>query len=233
VLDNNLRIGCNLGVRCCVKAWTNAPPRMHPVVRLCATTTLLVACTHGATAQYAGIGLKLGPQASKTPNALLQTTWLPGAVAGIYAPWGVGPRMELQPEILISAMGSGYIEPDQDRYTVRSMYIQVPVSFKMYLSNAFNLHGGVQASRLISAERTFAEDRSDFTSRFNRMDYALIGGLGLDLASGFDFTLRYLNGMTPVLANDQVLFPRNQALSMTAGYRMVQVRTKNKSRRRK
>lgn len=206
---------------------------MHPAVRLCATTTFLVAAIHGANAQKAGLGLKLGPQASKTPSELLQTTWLPGAVVGIYAPWGVGPRMELQPEILISAMGSGYIEPDADRYTVRSMYIQVPVSFKMYFSNVFNLHGGVQASRLISAERTFAENRSDFTNRINRMDYALIGGLGLDLSSGFDFTVRYLNGMTPVLTNDQVLFPRNQALSVTAGYRMVQVRTKNKPRRRK
>jgi len=206
---------------------------MNPAVRLSATTTLVFALFHGALAQKAGIGLKLGPQASKTPTELLRTTWMPGAVAGIYAPWRVGPRMEIQPEVLFSVMGSGFVEPDDDRYSVRSMYLQVPVSFKLYLSNAFNFHGGVQASRLIRADRSFADDRTDFTTRLNRMDYGLIGGLGVDLRNGVDFTLRYLNGMTPILANDQVLFPRNQVLSFTVGYRVKQIKVSNRSRRRR
>lgn len=206
---------------------------MNPAVRLCATTFLVLALYHDALAQRAGIGLKFGPQISKAPTELLRTTWLPGVAAGIYAPWRVGPRMELQPEVLLSVMGSGFVEPDNDRYSVRSVYLQVPVSVKIYLSNSFNFHGGVQASRLIQAERSVADDRTDFTSRLNSMDFGLIGGLGMDMKNGVDFTIRYVNGMTPILTNDQVLFPRNQVLSLTIGYRVKQVRVSNRSRRRR
>ncbi len=206
---------------------------MHPVNRLSATIISVLALLLGSTAQKAGIGFKVGPQASRTPTELLRTTWIPGASIGLYTPWRVGPRMELQPEVLLSMMGSGYVEPDEDRYTVRSIYFQVPLSFKFYLSNTFNLHGGVQASRLIQAERIVADGTSDFTERLNRMDYGFIGGIGVDLRSGVDFTLRYLTGMTPVLANDQVLFPHNQVLGATVGYRMKQIRVSNRSRRRR
>lgn len=206
---------------------------MKPAGRLCATIILECALFHGAFAQMAGIGFKAGPLMSRTPTELLRTTWVPGAVGGIYIPWGVGPKMELQPEVLLSAMGSGFVEPDDDRYSIRSIYLQVPLSFKLYMSNTFNIHGGVQASRLIQAQRSVAEESSDFTDRLNRMEYGFIGGAGLDLATGVDFTLRYQYGMTPVLANDQVLFPRNQAVSVTVGYRVTQVKVSNRSRRRR
>lgn len=206
---------------------------MSPFTRLLATIVPLVALHHGSFAQKAGIGFKGGVQMSRTPTELLRTTWIPGASIGIYAPWGVGPKMELQPEVLIAAMGSGFVEPDEDRYTIRSIYLQVPLNFKLYVSNTLNFHAGVQASRLIQAERTLGEERFDHTERLNRMDYGFIGGLGLDLGRGVDLTLRYLNGMIPVLANDQVLFPRNQAISGTVGYRLKQIRVAGRSRRRR
>lgn len=202
-------------------------------IRLCATALLSLVLLPTAQGQMAGVGIKGGPLLSKTPSELMRTTWLPGAVVGGYVPWGVGPRMEIQPEVLLSAMGSGYVEPGDDRTRIRSLYLQIPVSFKLYFSNTVNVHAGVQASRLIHAERAFADERNDFTARLNRMDYGLLGGLGLDLTSGLDLTLRYFNGMTPILANDQILFPRNQAVSLTAGYRMVQVRIPKGTRRRR
>lgn len=202
-------------------------------IRTCITLLAASALVSGACAQKVGIGLKGGPLVCRTPTELLRTTWLPGLTGGIYIPWGIGPRMEIQPEVLVSAMGSGFIEPDDDRYTIRSLYIQVPVNFKFYVSNTLNLHGGVQASRLIQAQRIAGENTRDFSERLNKMEFGLIGGIGADLQRGLDLTVRYINGMTPILSNDQVLFPRNQAVSVTVGYRMTQMSVTNKSRRRR
>jgi len=184
-------------------------------------------------AQQLGIGFKLGPQASKTRSETIRTTFLPGGVAGIYIPWGLGPRMELQPEVLINYMGSGYIEPDDDRFTTRTLYLQFPVNFKVFLSNTFSVQAGAQAARLLNAERTMNEERTDVTERYNSMEFSFLGGLGLDLRSGVDLTFRYQNGMTPVLANDRALFPRNQVFSFTMGYRMAQLHTNRVTRHRR
>jgi hypothetical protein len=177
--------------------------------------------------------MKVGPLASKTRSETIRTTFLPGGVAGIYIPWGLGPRMELQPEVLVSYMGSGYIEPDDDRFTTRTLYLQFPVNFKIFLSNTFNLQAGAQAARLLFAERTTTDLRTDVSDRYKNMEFSFLGGLGMDFPSGVDLTLRYQNGMTPVLLNDRALFPRNQVLSFTMGYRMAQLRTTRVTRRRR
>ena len=63
-------------------------------------------------------------------------------------------------------------------------------------------------------------------------EIALLLGAGLDLPSGLDITFRYHNGMTPVLANDELLFPRNQAFLISLGYRIVSLGAPRMQRRR-
>lgn len=184
-------------------------------------------------AQKAGIGLKAGPQLSYTHSELIETRMVPGGVVGIYVPWGLGPRLELQPEVLLSAMGSGFVANTGEVSTLRSYYLQVPVSAKVFLSNVVNFHAGIEASRVLKAERTVADARNDFTQRLNSSDFGLIGGVGFDFPNGVDLTLRYLNGMRPVLANDQILFPKNRSVSVTVGYRMKEISVKPKARRRR
>lgn len=204
---------------------------MDRTVRLIAG--LLPFLTLPLMAQKAGIGLKAGPQLSYTHSELIETRMVPGGVVGIYVPWGLGPRLELQPEVLLSAMGSGFVANTGEVSTLRSYYLQVPVSAKVFVSNVVNFHAGIEASRVLKAERTVAEERNDFTQRMSSTDFGLIGGLGFDFTNGMDLTLRYLNGMRPVLANDQILFPRNRSFSFTVGYRLKEIRMKAKSRRRR
>jgi len=206
---------------------------MSPSVRLLATTTTALAFAATCQAQFIGLGVKGGPQLSHTPSELLETKWIPGAVAGLYVPWGVGPKMEIQPEVLVTAIGSGYIGPQETLTTMRSLYLQVPVSFKLYASNTVNFHGGVFGMRVLAAQNVVADQRTDHTKRLNRMDYGLHGGFGLDFPSGFDLTLRYSLGMTPVLANDQTFFPHNRVATFTAGYRMTQLKVSKFTRRRR
>jgi hypothetical protein len=70
------------------------------------------------------------------------------------------------------------------------------------------------------------------TERYNNLDFGLNGGLGVDLRSGLDLTLRYYSGMSPVLRYDDVLFPKNRTLQFTAGYRLMRLRTVKAIRRR-
>lgn len=183
-------------------------------------------------AQHSGIGIKGGILMSGTRSGAITTNMIPGATAGLYVPLRAGPRMELQPEVLITSLGAGYTLPDNERSTVRTLYVQVPVSAKIYLGNTFNLQGGLLMGRLLLAQQNSSDGPADVTDSYNKWDLGLVLGAGADLITGLDLGLRYYNGMRPVLANDQRLFPRNQAYMLTAGYRLGRLKPVHFTRKR-
>jgi hypothetical protein len=182
-------------------------------------------------AQSAGIGFKGGIIASSVKAVNIRTAPVPGATAGIYFPWGIGPRLELQPEVLASTMGANYTEPDGDAYTVRSLYVQVPVSVKLYIGNGFNFSGGYQFGKLLTARRSGADDL-DVTDNYEHFDMGFVGGLGMDFRNGLDLGLRAYGAMTPSLRDDDALFPKNRSVQLTIGYRFEQFRSVRRARRR-
>ncbi len=183
-------------------------------------------------AQRSGLGIKGGPLMSTTRSEVIENFPLPGAVIGVYAPVNIGPGLEIQPELLVAAMGSGYNKPKGDVVIERTIYILTPLSLKWYTGNGFNLQGGIQAGNLLSAtRREGTEDAEDITERYNGMDVGFNGGLGVDFRSGVDITLRYYSGVTPVLEADDALFPRNRSLQFTVGYRIVQFSKASRRRR--
>lgn len=173
-------------------------------------------------AQSAGLGFKGGILASSSKTLNVRTTPIPGATIGLYAPLGIGPRMELQPEVLLTSLGALYHEPDGDMNMVRSVYLQLPVALKMYMSNGLNICGGFQFARLLLAQQIGTEEHGDVTGSYNAMDMGFIGGLGMDLESGVDLSLRAYSAMTPALRNDDALFPKNRSVQFTVGYRFAQ-----------
>ncbi|HRH69940.1 MAG: outer membrane beta-barrel protein [Flavobacteriales bacterium] len=173
-------------------------------------------------AQSAGIGFKGGLLVSTVKALNVRTGPIPGATVGLYVPCGIGPRMELQPELLLSSLGSTYFEADGDAAMVRSLYLQMPISLKMYLGNGFNLAGGFQFGKLLVAQQIGTEGSGTITSSYNALDMGFIGGIGMDLESGVDLSLRAYGAMTPALRNDDALFPKNRSLELTVGYRFSQ-----------
>ncbi|MCB0764089.1 MAG: hypothetical protein KDB84_05250, partial [Flavobacteriales bacterium] len=127
-------------------------------------------------AQRLALGLKGGLLASTTHAVRIQTYPVPGATAGIYFPYHAGTRFEIQPEALITLNGSGYQEPDGDRFTARTLYMNFPVSAKLFLGNSFNLQGGVKAGKLLLAYHETAEGNVTMTDRYNAIDFGLTGG---------------------------------------------------------
>jgi len=183
-------------------------------------------------AQSAGIGLKGGLLASTTKSLNIRTAPIPGITAGLYFPWGIGPGLELQPEVTLGTLGASYSEPDGDQYTVRSLYLQVPVTFKYFLNNRFNLALGYQFSKLLLAQEQGTEGNATVTSAYENLDMGFVGGIGFDTDHGLDLSIRGYGAMTPSLRNDDAIFPKNRSVQVTIGYRFVQFRAGTRSAKR-
>jgi hypothetical protein len=90
----------------------------------------------------------------------------------------------------------------------------------------------VQFGKVVSATRSQGEDRRDVTADMRPVDFGLTAGIGADLISGVDLTLRYFSGLWTIYQYDDALFPRNRTLQFTAGYRFVRTRGHGGNRRR-
>jgi hypothetical protein len=202
--------------------------RMRPFV----TLVLLVLTTVPSIAQHSGFGIKGGAVLSNTKSGNRSSNWLPGAAVGGYFALRAGPRLELQPEVLIASLGASYALPDGERGAVRTLYAQVPLSVKAFIGNVFNAQAGLTMGRLLLAQQTAPGAAQKVTDAYNSWDYGVHLGLGADLVSGYDIGLRYYSGLQPVLANDATYFPRNRAYMATLGYRMARIRAPRMVRRR-
>lgn len=183
-------------------------------------------------AQSAGVGIKGGIQASTAKAIVLRTTPIPGATAGLYFPWGIGPMMELQPELLLSTCGSGWIEPDGEAYTERSLYFQVPLTFKYFLNNGFNLALGYQFGKPLMVNSSRTDRQDNLVEGYNNLDMGFVGGVGMDFEHGLDLSLRAYSAMTRFYEQDDALFAKHRSIQFTVGYRFFQFRGVGPHKRR-
>ncbi|HMQ77166.1 MAG TPA: outer membrane beta-barrel protein [Flavobacteriales bacterium] len=185
-----------------------------------AATLALTLTTAVAHAQRSAIGIKGGIVLGTARSALVQYGLVPGATLGPYAAFGVSDRIELQPELLVSLNGASYaVGENDDRWVDRQLYAHLPLSVKLFVSNTLNLHIGGQLGWLLMARTDTDDGTINTTDRFVPLDAGVIAGLGLDLIGGTDLTLRYYGGVTPTLADDSTVYPRNNTLQFTVGYR--------------
>lgn len=199
-----------------VEARTN-PPAMRRSLHLLITLTTLA---HTAAAQrwgHSGLGAKLGGQLCNLIASDRTYLAVPGAVAGAYVPLLVSDRLELQPELLLSYQGSDLQQVERDAIRLRMLYLQVPLSAKLFLTNAINLQAGVQAGRCLQAKA----DDVDVTDDMRTYDVGFTAGLGVDLQRGLDITARYYGGTTPTLISTTGVNPRHRLLQLTAGLRLM------------
>lgn len=194
--------------------------------------SLLLIGSSELQAQRSGFGVKAGAMLSRMDSEILRGNWLPGALFGAYAPIGLGPRLEVQPELLVAAMGSKFEGSDGSNSQVRTLSMMVPVSVKWFMGNNFNLQGGIQTGLLLLAEQQAGDERLNTTSNYKSIDIGFNLGLGIDMRYGWDLGLRYYSGMTPVLKEDDRFFPQNRAMQLSAGYRMVQLKRSRTVRKR-
>lgn len=195
------------------------PYAMRTSLPLSALFLLAAHPTHAQSVGRSGMGIKAGIQwcTLVAPDLVYSAT--PGGIAGLYLPLHAGARFELQPELLFSYQGADVHRTDAEAFPLRMLYLHLPVSAKVFLSNDLNLQGGVQAARCMSA----VADEDQVTDQIRTFDIGFIAGLGLDLKSGVDLTARYYGGTTPVFVQDEGVNPRHRLLQLTAGYRVMRL----------
>jgi hypothetical protein len=180
----------------------------------------------GQKAGRSGVGFKIGGQLATSRSAVFTYEPIAGATMGVYAPLILMNRFEIQPELLLSMQGSAFTPVEGERSVSHLYYVQLPISAKMYMSNVVNLQCGLQAGWLALA----TQNGERVTDRYKPTDVGLNVGLGADMRGGTDLTLRYYIGLTPVLMNDDQVFPSNRTLQFTAGHRFMRI--KGHARRR-
>ncbi|MFT3825396.1 MAG: porin family protein [Chitinophagaceae bacterium] len=127
---------------------------------------------------------------------------------GLYAKLPVAKGFSIQPELLYTSKGSKLAYDNAfgtGEYRFNLNYIEVPVLAVLNLTPNFNLQLGGYASYLTSANiKNLDKDKDEIsdvaslkTENFNRFDYGLVGGLGVDIQN-FTIGARYNYGLREV-----------------------------------
>jgi len=155
-----------------------------------------------------------------------------GFNAGFFAKLPVTRGLSIQPELLYTSKGAKLtydnIIEGEGEYRFNLNYIELPVLAVVNVAKNFNLHVGPYVSYLAEANIKNLDDDGDMddiadlnTDNFNRWDYGLVGGLGIDI-SNFTIGARYNYGLKEVgksgsLAGRLTKDSRNSAISLYIG----------------
>ncbi|WP_205511692.1 porin family protein [Longitalea arenae] len=155
-----------------------------------------------------------------------------GFNAGFFAKLPVTKGFSIQPELLYTSKGAketydNFIQGEGE-YRFNLNYIELPVLAVFNVAKNFNLHVGPYVSYLVSANIKDLEDDGtieDITDldaeNFQRFDYGLAGGLGIDI-SNFTIGARYSYGLREIgksgsLSGELTKDSKNSAISLYIG----------------
>ncbi|WP_445457784.1 porin family protein [Flavobacterium sp. HNIBRBA15423] len=127
--------------------------------------------------------------------------------AGIYAKLPLTDAIAIQPELLYSRKGAELVYDNvfaEGTAKFKLNYIELPILLKFNLTDNFNIHAGPYFAYLIDAQVTNETDDGTFdfednydNDDFNKFDYGLSAGVGLDFES-IGIGVRYNYGLQTV-----------------------------------
>ncbi|MCS3797669.1 porin family protein [Niastella sp. OAS944] len=155
-----------------------------------------------------------------------------GFNAGFFAKLPVTRGFSIQPELLYTSKGAkekynNFIQ-GAGEYRFNLNYIELPVLAVINVAKNFNVHAGPYVSYLAAANiKNLHDDHSQDeiaeldADNFNRFDYGLVGGLGVDI-SNFTIGARYNYGLREIgksgsLSGQVTKDSRNSAISLYIG----------------
>lgn len=149
---------------------------------------------------------------------------------GVFANLPVTNSLSIQPEVNFSRKGAELVYDNafvSGTARFKLNYIEVPVLLKINLTENFNIHFGPYIAYLVDGQVTNESDSGSFdfednldNDDFNKFDYGLSGGIGIDFSTA-QIGLRYNYGLATVgkertFAGTEYTFPdgKNSALSL-------------------
>jgi Outer membrane protein beta-barrel domain len=155
-----------------------------------------------------------------------------GGHVGIFAKLPIANGVSIMPELLYSNKGTkatydNFVQGSGE-YRFNLNYIELPVSFVFNIVKNFNIHAGAYAAYLTSANVKNLQNgdiqgvETLNAENFNRMDYGLVGGLGVDVDK-FTIGARYNYGLKEVgqsgsLSGDLTKNSKNSGISLFVGF---------------
>ena len=155
-----------------------------------------------------------------------------GFNAGFFAKLPVTKGFSIQPELLYSSKGAketynNFLE-GKGEYRFNLNYIELPVLAVINVAKNFNVHVGPYISYLaavnikdLNDDGTIDEIKELNAENFNRVDYGVAGGLGIDI-SNFTLGARYSYGLHEIgksgsLSGELTKDSKNSAISLYIG----------------
>lgn len=152
-----------------------------------------------------------------------------GILLGVFAKLPLTKGFSIQPELNYSSKGAketydNFLEGEGE-YRFNLNYIELPVLGVINLGKNFNIHAGPYISYLASVnikdmndDGTIEEIAELNAEDFNRIDYGLAGGLGIDIQN-FSIGARYNYGLREIgksgsLSGELTKDSRNSAISL-------------------
>jgi len=169
--------------------------------------------TKGETGLTTKVGVKGGLNLAKFKENMRDENFKIGFNFGLFAKMPVSRGFSIQPELLYSSKGST-LKYDGDfgkgEYRVNLNYVEIPVMGVLNISKNFNLQAGGYVGYL--AKGNVKDMKDDGTvenavdlkaENFNRFDYGLVGGLGVDIQT-FTVGARYDYGLKEIGDNSSL-----------------------------
>jgi hypothetical protein len=138
-----------------------------------------------------------------------------GLNAGFIAKIPLVRGLSIQPELLYSSKGAklaynnNLLFGGRGEYRFNLNYVELPVLAVINVARKLNLHAGGYASYLASVNIKDLDEDGTITDiakleaeDFNRIDYGLVGGLGIDVEN-FSIGARYNYGLREVGKSDE------------------------------
>jgi hypothetical protein len=166
-----------------------------------------------------------------------------GINAGISGEYAVNERISIEPGVFYSMQGSTF-KLGSVKLGLHTDYVTVPVLFKAYVAEGFNVFAGPQAGFLINSRLKLnsgigilddivntLSNRLDLAKYENKFDFAIVAGLGYQLPMGLSISANYNFGLTNVPKIEDVKLPwgeetyslninaKNTVLQVNIGYR--------------
>lgn len=195
---------------------------------------MLLGIGYTAQAQKATYGIKAGVNFATWGGDVDNTKSRTGFHAGFIAEFNAAPNFSIQPELLYSQQGvrfqdSGSVAgvPYNQEVKGKFDYLTLPVLFKFYVVEGFNIYAGPQVGYLLSAKTDSdasvgsfygSSSSDDIRDDSNDLDFGLTGGIGYDSPTGLFLQARYYAGLSNVNKDGDADI-KNNVFQLSIGYK--------------
>ncbi|SHK51741.1 Outer membrane protein beta-barrel domain-containing protein [Reichenbachiella agariperforans] len=163
------------------------------MIKVCVGIVVLCLLEVELRAQQMNVGVKGGLNVEELSSEVAHVS--NNYHAGLFVKYDASKKTTLQLECLYSLNRT---RSEGEPYLVTEF--QIPLLFKYFILKPLYLQGGLQGEILTKAA-TIATESQVWESKGLHTEYTYLGGVGFNLPSGFDLSLRYLHPITASVFN--------------------------------